>query len=144
MGLFSRKKWEKLGNAWTGLAVGGQLGELSPIILDLRDIDYRAIPLSDFMALMRKFRRQETWYRKEIFDCDDYAICFMADIKRGWAEVSLGNDSLAFGYISAVNPDGVMHAFIWQLDDQGSINFIEPQTDTIISWRPIGVKCIEA
>jgi len=121
------------------------LRELSPNEVILRDEKYRAISLKDFNELIMRSRpRTLETYRKEIFDCDNATVCFMADIMRGWANLSYGEEALAFGYISAVHPSGNMHAFIWQIDDQGSINFIEPQTNGGIDWKPIGITCIEA
>lgn len=100
---------------------------LEPNKLDMRDNDYRAIPFKDFMWLMMG-RKVEPSYRKEIFDCDNYAVCFMADMYRIWANKSNGTEALLFGYIKGQVESGV-HAWIWQIDDKGKINFIEPQTN---------------
>jgi hypothetical protein len=144
--LFKRKKWEKVGVAFTYQKVEYILKEvLKSATVDLRDLDYRALPLREFMALAFEARpyRDSISFESEIYDCDNYAVGFMADVSRKWAQLSHGKEALAFGYISAYNADNIYHAFIWQMDDKGSVNFIEPQTDSVINWTPQRITIME-
>lgn len=127
---FKRKPWEKLGNAYASQAVRDALDARCAEQVNLRDRDYRAIPASDFEQIIFDcwFPHDEPAYKSEIFDCDDFAVCFMAAVKTRWAEVSRGKESLAFGYVAADVKGMGMHAFIWHLNDKGNITFYEPQT----------------
>lgn len=140
---FVRKKWEKLGSVWTATGLTLLLTTRAEEVW-LRDTDYRAVPLKDFQVLMWNCRPQplET-YRAEIFDCDDAAGCFEADMRREWAKRSHGNEALAFGYIEACTPAGVRHAFIWQLDTAGKLTYIEPQNNSVIQWLPTQILLME-
>jgi|SRR3990167_109409 len=145
---FKRKQWEKAGNALTSEMLHRVLVTLFPENIFLRDRDYRAISSTDFERLIFNFwfPNDLSVYKNEIFDCDDFAVCFLADIKKGWAKRSHGREALAFGYISADIKDGaahVLHAFIWQLNDKKEINFYEPQTGKKTSPEILGVILVE-
>jgi hypothetical protein len=141
---FNRKKWEKLGVSVSS----AQMFDLFRIMdfdgAYIRDTAYRAIPYKDFDYLMTMKRWPDPDYVKDKFDCDDFSTCFIADIRRAWAELSRGEEALAFGYIEGRKPDGKMHAWIWQLDDALNINFIEPQTNSRLEWTPQKINVIEA
>lgn len=137
-----RKEWEKLGMAWTSSAVEAEARRvLNPDFMFLRDRDYRTIPAADFEHLIFDCwfpKTDEPAFRSEIFDCDDFAVCFMAAVKKEWARNSRGNQALAFGYISAEVEGKGMHAFIWQLDSSGVFNFYEPQTGKKVEYKFTG------
>ena len=135
---FKRKQWEKLGRTATATGLKSFLGQQAEVgEIWLRDTDYKVIPLKDFQELMWNCRPQPLEdYRVGIFDCDDFAVTFEADMRREWAKRSRGGAALAFGYIEAHTPAGVRHAFIWQLDDDLKLNLIEPQTDRLLDWKP--------
>ena len=141
---FKRKKWEELGTGWTSAGVESTLYSLTKCDdIHLRDISYRALPLDAFQTLMWNCRPMTPEaYRKQIFDCDDHACCFEADMRREWAKRSNGEEALCFGYISAkvLTADGeLQHAFIWMLDDVGMIHYIEPQTNRMMEWKIISI-----
>jgi len=141
-----RKKWEKLGTVWTSSGVKSILNTLKPKEIHFRDRDYRALPVKDFEQIIFDswFPNDEPAYKSEIFDCDDFAVCFMADIKRRWANISHGQESLAFGYIAAIIEGLGNHAFIWQMDDDGNVNFYEPQTGKRIHYKLLSVSLVES
>ena len=139
-----RKQWERLGETWTARAIEYQFRNL---IIDvenifMRDRDYRAIPAADFERLVFDswYVHDNPAYRPEIFDCDDFAVCFLADVRRAWAERSRGVEALAFGYVFAILAGGDPHAFIWALDPSGEIRYYEPQTGN--AFTPIIEKII--
>ena len=134
---FKRKKWEDLGVKLTSLQVYDILAGLLPEDVFLRDKDYRGIPSKDFQRIVFDcwFPNDEPAYKSEIFDCDDFAVCFMAAVKTRWANISRGKESLAFGYISADVMNKGQHAFIWHLDDFGLIHFYEPQTGELVDYK---------
>lgn len=140
-----RKKWEKCGRFLTRAELVAKLKAISGIEPHTRDVVYRCISQKDFEWLISYARPNgdRISYKKEIYDCDNFAGGFDTDISREWAERSRGDEALAFGYVAAISPDGP-HAFIWQLDDQGQIHYYEPQTDRVITWHPIGIYFIEA
>lgn len=144
---FKRKEWEKLGWAWTSSAVEEELRRrLAPEFLHLRDREYRCIPTADFEAIIFDcwFPHDEPAYKSEIFDCDDFAVCFMAAIKTRWAKVSRGSQALAFGYISADVQGMGQHAFIWHLNGRGGITFYEPQTGKPVPYICDSVTLVES
>lgn len=127
---FSRKKWEALGVQVSNDYLYDVMAKYNPRILRLRDGSYQAIPWKDFEYLLAMKRQYEPEYKSGIYDCDDFAVACLTDIKRAWAELSDGTVPLAFGYAEAYTAEGTLHAFNWQLDDQMNMNFIEPQTNT--------------
>lgn len=144
---FSRKEWGKLGWAWTANTVQAQLiSATAPKYIFLRDRDYRAISTKDFEQIVFDcwFPHDEPAYKSEIFDCDDFAVCFMANVKTRWAKLG-GKEALAFGYIEAqVEGMSSPHAFIWHMEEGGNVRFYEPQTGS--RWTPIlrTVRLVEA
>lgn len=141
---FKTRDWATRGIAYKSqeLAIKLAFGLSADRIL-LRDNDYRAISLEDFQYLMMRGRKIEQSYVKDIFDCDDYSICFVADLRRQWANSSRGKQALAFGYAEIELENSKFHALIWQLDDSGNINYIEPQTNDIFKGKIISVRLIE-
>ena len=141
-----RKAWENLGSAWAGRAIEYQFrnAEITPENIFLRDRYFRAIPVEDFERLIFDawFINDNPLYDPEIFDCDDFAVCFMADIKRAWAARSRGNEALAFGYIEAELTTGA-HAFIWAIDPGGRINYYEPQTGNKKNFPVVKIRLVE-
>ena len=117
--IFKRKKWEKLGQSITSVCLSAEFKRYNPSGCFLRDRDYRAIPIEDFMELVADYRLKDPRYAEQIFDCDDYAICFIADLRRAWAGVSHGEEALAFGYVEGLNSIGNAHAWIWHRGDKG-------------------------
>ena len=143
MSIFGRN-WDKIGVSLPWDIVQADLYQKSKAPIYLRDADYRSIPLDDFFWLMRKYRRKERDWTKQIFDCDDFAVCFIADMRRGWANECRKNEALAFGYVEAFIPelDG-WHAFIWMRDDKGRIHWIEPQTNNLLNCTPESIRIFE-
>lgn len=138
---FKRRKWEELGLAKSSIAVRDSFRNLAPKAINLRDRDYRAIPAKHFEQIIFDcwFPNDEPAYKSEIFDCDDFAVCFMAEVKKRWAKVSRGKEALAFGYIAADVKGIGLHAFIWHLSPEGRISFYEPQSK---GCAPVGYKII--
>jgi hypothetical protein len=132
------KKWDKYGGPVDLIEIMLHLYLLEPQTApDLRDRDYQDLPFDRFLELAWDSRKTWNTYEKERFDCDDFADCAVADIKRGWARVGNVPRALAFGYISADSPAG-HHAFLWHYS-KGIIRFAEPQTTTEILWKPKNV-----
>lgn len=136
---FNRIKWEKLGAAWSGSGIENQFRALSTPPADIfrRDRDFRALPREDFSRLSWAAWTVTDYpeYKKEIFDCDDFAICYLAALKIAWAKKSRGCQALALGYIEGLieYPDGwKRHAWAWTMDADGKIYFIEPQTGELM------------
>lgn len=133
--IFKRKPWPRLGNAWTGPAIAAQFAALStpPAAGWTRDRDYQALPRADFQEFSWKHWTPTDYpeYKPEIFDCDDFADCYTAALKRAWAKTG-ATRPLAFGYCEAlieITPEKIVrHAFIWVMDNAGKIYFVEPQT----------------
>ena len=143
---FKRKEWEKLGASMTADALRAQLAQLNSDFTDLRDRGYRAISAKDFEEIIFDswFPNNEPAYRSEVFDCDKFAVCFMANVYLRWAKISKGSEALAFGYIAA-NVEGMgWHAFIWHVDDQGVIRFYEPQNGHLAAYKFLGVAVVES
>jgi hypothetical protein len=139
---FKRKKWEALGIPLTSDELRDKLKMFTDTIY-LRDGKYRAIPYKDFEYLFTMKREESPKYRDDIMDCDDHCSLFIADIKRAWADLSEGNEALAFGYISGTNADGENHAWIWQMDDNLSLNMVEAQTNRKMKGIPKDIRMIE-
>jgi len=142
---FKRKKWEKLGNTYTGVAVREQIRlKLKSELIIIRDKDYRAIPRKDFEQILFDcwFPKDLPGYVEEKFDCDDYAICCIASVKLRWAKISKGKQALPFGYISAYIGTG-HHGFVWAMDNMGEMWLYEPQTGQRIEKKIGKVTLVE-
>ena len=135
----------KLGIVANSTEVEANLRTLEPTYIFTRDRSYRCIPAKDFERLIFDcwFIHDLPKYKSEIWDCDDFAICFMSAIKRRWAKVSRSSESLAFGYIESDVLVIGWHAYIWQIDETGSINFYEPQSGKRVNYRTDEVRLIE-
>ena len=140
-----RKKWEKLGIACDMGKVWDCVQLLNPDYLFLRDRDYRCIPNDEFETILFDcwFPNQEPAYKSDIFDCDDFAVCCMAEVKKQWARISKGKEALAFGYMEADVKEIGFHAFIWQLDHTGVVRFYEPQSGKRVNYEFNSVRLIE-
>jgi len=136
---FHFRKWEKRGVPITPAQLRQELLSLGVEKVYLRDSKYRAISHKDFMELVEKYRLSDGSYKVNIRDCDKYAIFFQADVLRGWADCSNGEESLSFGYIEGGIIDGTGkpggHGYIWQRDDKGKIWFLHGQTATPMDWE---------
>ena len=142
--LFKCKKWGKLGQPIDTETLYTEIRlSYAPTDIYLRDRDYRAIPLSDFMQLMADYRQDEPHYANQIFDCDDFSVCFVADLRRAWADVSRGYEALAFGFVDGQNMDGDAHVWVWHRDDQGVYTWIEPQMNRCMVGTPRSFKTFE-
>jgi len=103
----------------------------------LRDRRYAALSLKDFLEFQKIARgKKRLKYEREKFDCDDFAITYWADIKRAWAKIHKGAESLACGivdgeFISKTDEKPFRHTMIWVFTKQGTIVFIEPQADFV-------------
>ena len=96
------------------------------------------------MQLVEDYRVQDQRYASQKYDCDNFAIGFMADIARAWAEVSNGFEALAFGYVDGHNSEGVCHAWIWVRCPGGEYKWIEPQTNKLLVGKPQSFRTFEA
>lgn len=141
---FNRKKWEKRGVSVSPEILRFELATMRGVkaVPPMRDTNYRAISYKDFMVLVEKYRRTDDGpYVVNIRDCDKYAIFFQADIMRGWADCSNGQEALAFGYMSGlVKTDTgktICHGWIWQRDDDGKYWYLHGQTAAPMSWEII-------
>lgn len=137
---FHFRKWERRGVPVTPDQVRTLLKARGiKRVAPMRDSKYRAIPHADFMQLVEKYRLKDGGYVVNVRDCDKYVIFFQADILRGWADCSNGEEALAFGYIQGLVKDdkGEVsgHAWIWQLDDKGVLWFLHGQTNTEMKWE---------
>jgi len=142
---FKRKAWESLGRSVSPTEIFLQASELKPEYIFFRDRDYRAIPRKDFEALVFDswFLHDLPNYKSDIWDCDDFAVQFVAAIRRRWAKVSRGVEALTFGYIEAQKAGAEWHSFVWFLDDKGEIHFYEPQTGKRAQYKIAKVRLIE-
>lgn len=139
-----RRKWEKLGHSLDSEVLLAELrAQYNPSSIYLRDRQYRAIPLKDFLRLVEKYRFPEHKYADEIFDCDDFAVCFMADMRRAWADVARCKEALAFGYVDGHNAHNGMHAWIWHRDDLGVYTWVEAQTNDVMMVAPRSFRIFE-
>lgn len=145
---FKPIKWDKLGNAWTGEAIKQQFNRLStpPAEMWARDRYYQALPRRDYSRLAWRAWTPTDYpeYKAESFDCDDFADCYLGALKCAWGEKKTGR-ALAFGYVEAIieltpGKNG-RHAFIWAMDNAGSIYYIEPQTGGLMT-RPVVELCL--
>lgn len=138
---FKRKKIE--GNPLPYKRVEEILAPLNPLYCFTRDKDYRAISQNDFEKIVFDcwFPHDEPAYKAEVWDCDDFAVAFMAEVRKKWAKMG-ASEPLAFGYIEAYI-DGY-HAFIWHIDDKGQIAYYEPQNGKKISPKLGLVRLVEA
>ena len=141
---FKRKKWEQLGIPLERGQVWSILKEYVPNNVTLDDDEYRAIPYTDFKYLMENKRWEDPVFVKDKFDCNSFCVTFMADIKRAWADLSEGSSALAFGMVSGADQEGRSHAWIWQIDDQKNVNWIEPQTNKRKSGIPYKIRNFSA
>lgn len=143
---FKRKEWEKLGRSYSSAELFNVLNSgLKPLSIFLRDRDYRAISTEDFERIIFDcwFLHDEPAYKSEIFDCDDFSVCFMANVKTRWANISRGKEALSFGYISAEVKGLGFHAFIWHVNDKGEINFYEPQSGRRVNYELSNITLVE-
>ena len=135
---FRFRKWSGRGVALTSAEVRTAVQAMRPAYVFVRDSEYRAISWDDFKYLMG-FLESMPKYRKNRWDCDNFAIDFMAQMNRLWNERCESDQALLFGYISGLPEVGEHHAWIWHIDDKGVIRHIEPQTNKL---RTIGFKAI--
>lgn len=137
---FKRRKWEALGQSMSAEVLRAQLlggGSFpTPKYCHLKDTDYRVLPREDFALLVFDcwFPHDEPAYRSEIWDCDDFAVAFLAAVRTRWAKVSRGQEALACGYISGIVDGMGNHAFIWVATPAGGIDFYEPQTGHVADY----------
>ncbi len=148
---FTRKKWETLGRSMSAEELRGLLMAGTPFLFSaplychLKDTDLRALPAAEFELLVFDcwFPHDEPAYKSEIWDCDDFAVAFMAAVRTRWAKVSRGKEALAFGYVSGLVEGMGNHAFIWAVDDKGVVNFYEPQTGKRVNYVLKSVVLVE-
>lgn len=142
---FTSDKWKKLGNAWDAAGIVGKFKKLSipPTIIESRDRTARALPKNKFLEFSWKHWTPTDYpsYKPEIFDCDDFAICYIAAIKRAWAKTG-AKEPLAFGYIDG-KIDAGGHAWAWAMDNDGKIFFIEPQTGELMTRQVLEIWTVE-
>ncbi len=141
---FKRKRWERLGIPLEKAEIWSILQEYVPDNVTLEDGNYRAIPYKDFEYLMENKRWEDPVFAHDKFDCNSFCITFMADIKRAWADLSEGQDALAFGMVTGEDKEDSQHAWIWQIDDQKNVNWIEPQTNKRKTGEPYRIRNFSA
>ena len=116
-------------------------GEVFPKML--KDKSYRLLPRDSFRDLMVRGQMPKPKYATDIFDCDDWALCFDADMRRAWANRSRGKEALACGQVLLTRPSGARHAQNWYMDAELVFRLLEPQS-WIEDIAPFGdVKRIE-
>jgi hypothetical protein len=148
MGLFHFRNWAGRGVSVTPDQLIAHWKALEPEDMGYpRDSKYRAISNDDFMELVEKYRNDDGDYEANRRDCDKYAVFFQADILRAWADICDSYEALAFGYVSGtiIDDDGKQggHAWIWQLDDKGVIQYIQAQSNKPMTWKVVSVDWIE-
>ena len=96
--------------------------------ISLKDGDYSLLePRS-----LKEFVSDHAWvgnkkYKKEVFDCDDFAACARGDfLKAGYNEGF--SRSVFVAEICHYRPDGQYHAANLLMDSFGDLWFYEPQT----------------
>ncbi|KAF8306369.1 hypothetical protein DL93DRAFT_2232598 [Clavulina sp. PMI_390] len=97
-----------------------------------------------YMCLPREIITNDIWkksdlstpesaWRSVIFDCDDFAFCFKADVSR-WGRNTIKVDAFGIlaGIMFGVSTEDRGHAFNWTIleEDLGKIVFFEPQDGT--------------
>ena len=96
---------------------------LPPFQLYVIDQKYSTANFEDLKSFLFKDLTDASTYKKEINDCDDFAI-------KLWAKVKKSNPTFAFGF--AVSSS---HAFNIFIDDKKKIWIVEPQTDKIFEYK---------
>lgn len=146
---FKSKDWNEIGTPMSQAYLRSLLMGEGITDIRLNDKDYMAIPLDDFMKLAWAGKRTFIDYDSELADCDDQCLFFEADTRAQWAKK--GKDTkraLAFGRANVImggsngaygnNP----HAIIWQIDNMGSLNWIEPQRNKT-THKPIVIYSVQ-
>ena len=122
-----RKKWETLGCALSSAEAASRIidsaGEKFP--LELKDARYRAIPWDHFYDLMVRGLQPILPYEAQIFDCDDMALCWEADIRRYWAARAKCNEALLCGQALLTMKSKTRHVMGWHLGDDGVFRLVE-------------------
>ena len=144
---FKRVRWEVKGKPMSNAAAYAIIRvKLEPSAIFLKDCNFRALPIADFEKIIFDcwFPRDFSKYKPEIWDCDNYAVAFMAQVQERWAKISRGKEALLFGYISANFKGTGQHAFIWLIDDSGELHYYEPQTGREFKPEMISVRLMES
>lgn len=96
----------------------------------IMDNEYYAIDNNvDIVEFLRKDNVSEIPYEIDFFDCDDYAITLMGNIKQA-------KHGIAFGFIIVRKGDNT-HAMNFFVDNQNRIWLVEPQNDSIILYKDV-------
>ena len=141
-----RKQWENLGITIKSPEAREILSTIAPTHIFLEDRHYRALCTKDFNRIKFDcwFPRDYKKYREDIWDCDNFAIQFMAKMQARWAKISKGKEALCFGYIKAYIGGKNPHAFIWMITDQKKLVYYEPQTGSRIAPKFESVCLVES
>lgn len=134
MSIFSRKKWEELGQSTASEIMYKEQYGLGARTISLKDTFFQSVPFEDFMAVYGKACKPIPKWMKDIWDCDNMAMNRIAAIQLKWAKLSKGDKPLAFGYVEGRIEAG-WHAFLWHRDHKGIYRFIEPQTDKLAKYE---------
>lgn len=145
-GLIKRRDWGKRGIIIPSSDLAALFAPWEPEYLHLRDYSVQGISREDFERVMFDARPRGDMipYRKDLYDCDNFAVGACADLAREWQGLRGVTVPLACGYCEAFTPAGTLHAFLWQIDDKRRVNFYEPQRDERLSWTPKTLRVVES
>jgi hypothetical protein len=86
---------------------------------------FECIDTENLKAYLKKDPVSDRMYKAESFDCDDYSYSLMGNITQWYPEGSIG---IVWGEVQ-----GGGHAWNFYIDENKTIQYIEPQTDQIYS-----------
>lgn len=142
---FSRYKPKKQGKLFTSEQVRNifknAFGSGCYVLID--DDGYWAIPNNRFMSIVRE-RSMEPKYKINLYDCNRFARGLYTDVSRIWATFYGDDWPLAFAFVKVKRPGKPNHALIVQIDDNGLLHFIEPQTNMVVQQGTMEPYFVEA
>ena len=116
---------------------GGSLPEMLANPVEVTDSLYFAPSVSDVQNLIGLVQN-DMLYRPEVYDCDDFARYFKAEMARQWAKQGHMLPLPVFevhAMIYSPKEDQLLaHAFNAIMTSEGKVIFIEPQANEVIAF----------
>jgi len=93
------------------------------------DSEYTRLPEKKMKALVYKYHNShnDIPYKKDVTDCDDFALLARADMVRAMYEEKF-ELPVIFGDAKIILKNGVVHAVNWTVTSEGKFMAYDPQT----------------
>lgn len=108
-----------------------------------RDTDYRGLPDDVLADILRVARQKDPAWVAERFDCNKFAVCWMADVLRWWGFNAECGEALDVGFAwLRWQGSKQTHELCYAVNNQDEVRLWEPQTNLMVLDREVA-ECFE-